>query len=145
MAHIRCIYGREPRSFELWDFNQDGIRKVHPFSRFQINDDFIKDTFYSHFSMHDKSKFVSWVAEPWTEVSDGSMFPIPLAELEVVLGLGLRTPSFIPGVPILIWFRIVLSGDVQLIMFLLTPTLLHAELITNAFAVFVLSRYKLLR
>ena len=38
-----------------------------------------------------------------------------------------------------------LSGDVQLRMFLLTPTLFYAKPITNAFDVFMLSRDKMLR
>ena len=78
------------------------------------------------FSIHDKSEFLSWVAEPWTEVSNGLMFPVHLAKLEVLPWLGLKTPSLTSGVRILMWFRIVLSGDVQSRMFLLTPTLLHA-------------------
>ena len=96
--------------------------------------------------MHDKSKFLSWVADPWTKVSDGSMFPVHLAKLEVVLRLGLKTPSFTPGFPILLWFRqiVLLSGDVQLRMFLLSPTLFHVEPIMNAFDVFVLSVHKML-
>ena len=69
------------------------------------------------------------------------MFPVHLVKLEDMLRPGLKTPSFTPGVPILLLFRQMFlpSGDVQLRMFLLTPTLLHAEPITNAFNVFMLS------
>ena len=95
--------------------------------------------------MHEKFEFLSGVAEPWTEVFYGSMFPVHFEKLEVLPRLGLKTPTLTPGVPILLWFRIVLSGDVQLRVFLLTPTLLHAKPITNVFNIFVLSGDKLLR
>ena len=36
------------------------------------------------FSMHDKSEFLSWVAEPLTEVSDGSMFPVHLEKTGIL-------------------------------------------------------------
>ena len=45
-------------------FSEDGIREVHQFARVQISDDLTKDTFTPTFSMHDKSEFLSWVAEP---------------------------------------------------------------------------------
>ena len=66
VAYICCIYGREPEVFELWVFAEDVIRAVHPFARVQISDDFTEDTFYSHFLMHKKSKFLSWVTDPLT-------------------------------------------------------------------------------
>ena len=85
--------------------------------------------------MHDKSKFISWVEDPWIEVSNGSMFPAQLRKLEFVLRLGLKIPLFTPGVPIVLLSpqMFIIYGDVQLRMFLLTPTLLHAKPITNDF------------
>ena len=84
IAYIRGIDGREPEDFELWDFSEEIICDVQPFARVQISNDFTKDTFYSHFSMHIKSRFLSWVADPWTEVSNVSMLPVQLRKLEVV-------------------------------------------------------------
>ena len=52
IAYIRCIDIREPKAFELWDSAEDGIRKVQPFDRVQIRDDFTEDTFTLSFSMH---------------------------------------------------------------------------------------------
>ena len=95
--------------------------------------------------MHEKSEFLSWVADLWTEVSNGSMFPVHLAKLEILPRLGLKIPSLTPGVPILLWFRIVLSGGVQLGVFLSTSVILYAEPITIAFDWFMLSGDKLLR
>ena len=97
--------------------------------------------------MSKKSKFLSWLVDPWTEVSNGSLFPLQLRKLDFVSRPGLKIPSFTPGVPILLIFcrMFLLSGDVQLKMFMLTPTLFHAELITDAFDWFVLSRDKLSR
>ena len=106
---------------------------------------FYRGHFLLHFFNERQSEFLSWVAEPWTEVFDGLMLPVHLAKLEVLLRLGLKIPSLTPGVPILLWFLIVLSGDVQLRVFLVTPTHLHAEPTTNAFDVFMLSGDKLLR
>ena len=97
------------------------------------------------FSMHKKSEFLSWVVDPWTEVSNGSMFPVHLAKLEILPRIGLKTPLLTPGVSILLWFWIAISDGVQLRVFLSTPALFHAKPITNAFNVFVLSGDKLLR
>ena len=49
VMYIRCIEGREPEVFELWAFAEDGIRKIHLYARVQISDDFVGETFYSHF------------------------------------------------------------------------------------------------
>ena len=96
--------------------------------------------------MYKKSEFLSWVAYQWTEVSNGSMFPVHLAKLEILPQIGLKTPAFTAGVLILLWSRIVLSGGVQLFrVFLSTSALLRAEPITIAFDVFMLSGDKLLR
>ena len=45
----RCIEGRKPKIYELWTFADDGIREVHPYARVQISDDFIGETFHTHF------------------------------------------------------------------------------------------------
>ena len=95
--------------------------------------------------MHKKYEFLSWVADPWTEVSNGPMFPVHLEKLEILPRHGLKTPSLTPGVPILLWFRIVLSGGVQLRVFLSTSAILHDDPIMIAFNVFVLSGDKLSR
>ena len=49
IAYIRWIDGRYPEDFELWAFAEDEIHEFHTFSRVQIRDDFIRETFYSHF------------------------------------------------------------------------------------------------
>ena len=46
---ISCIEGREPKIYELWNFAEDGTRKVHPFARVQISDNFTGETFHTHF------------------------------------------------------------------------------------------------
>ena len=92
--------------------------------------------------MHDKFKFLSLVADPWMEVYNGSMLPEQLRKLEVfvVSRLGLKIPAFTPVVPILLLFRrmFLLSGDVQLRIFMLTPIILHCKPIKNAFDWFML-------
>ena len=64
IVYIRFIDSREFEAFELWAFTEEEIREVRPYARVQISDNFTEDIFYSHFSMHDKSKFLSWVADP---------------------------------------------------------------------------------
>ena len=44
-----CIEGREPDILELCAFADDGIRKVHPYSWVQISNNFIGETFHTHF------------------------------------------------------------------------------------------------
>ena len=127
IAYIRCSDGREPEVFEFWAFAEDGIHEFHPFARVQIRDDFTKDTFYTEFSMHKKFKFLSWVADPRMEASNGSMRPVQICKLEFFSKsrIGLKILSFTRGVPIQLLFRrmFLLSGDMQLRMFLLTPKL----------------------
>ena len=97
-----------------------------------------RETFYTQFSMHKSSEFLSWVADPSTEVSNGSMLLVYLVKLELLPRIGLKTPSLTPGVPNLLGFRVVLSGGVQnLRVFLSTIALLHAEPITITFDVIV--------
>ena len=49
MVYIRCIDGRDPKAFELWDFSKDGIWEVHLFARVHIRDDFTEGNFYTIF------------------------------------------------------------------------------------------------
>ena len=44
-----CIKEQEPDIYELWNFADDRIREVHPFARVQISNDFIEETFHTHF------------------------------------------------------------------------------------------------
>ena len=43
------IEGQDPEIYELWNFSDDGISKVQPYAQVQISDDFIGETFYTHF------------------------------------------------------------------------------------------------
>ena len=98
------------------------------------------------FSMHEKSKFISWVADPSTELSNGSMFLVHLEKLELIPRIGLKTPTLTPGVPTLLGLQMFLSGGVQIFrMFLSTCALFHATPITIAFDGIVLSGDKLFR
>ena len=78
VMYTRCIEGQEPKVFELWAFDEDGICEVHPYDRVQISDHFSGRLFTPTFSMHDKSEFLSWVVYPSTEVYNGSVFPVHL-------------------------------------------------------------------
>ena len=49
VVYIRCIDGREPEAYKLWDFVEERICKVHPYAWVQISEDVIEDTFYFHF------------------------------------------------------------------------------------------------
>ena len=49
VKYTRCIKGREPEVFELWAFDEEKSCKVHPYAWFQISNDFVGETFYSHF------------------------------------------------------------------------------------------------
>ena len=123
ISYIHCINGREPEAFEIWAFSEDGICEVHLFASVQISDKFIKETLYSHFFNVCKYKFLFWVTDPWTEMSNGLIFPERLRKLEVVSQLGLKIPLFTPGVSILMLFRrmFLISYNVQYMMFLLPP------------------------
>ena len=89
--------------------------------------------------MHDGSRFLSWVVEPWTRVSNVSMFSVQLSMFEVVSLLGLQTSSF----TILLWppLIFILSSDVHII-FLLLSTDSSCGPITNASDWSMLSRDK---
>ena len=41
--------GRDPEIYELWTFADDGIFEVNPYARVRISDNFIGDTFHTHF------------------------------------------------------------------------------------------------
>ena len=62
----RYIEGRESKINELWTFTDDEIREVDPYAQVEISDNFIRGLFTSTFSMHKKSEFFSWVADPST-------------------------------------------------------------------------------
>ena len=49
VPYICCLGGRVPEAFELWAFDEDVVREVHPYARVKLLDDFREDTFYSHF------------------------------------------------------------------------------------------------
>ena len=44
-----CVDGLEPEIHELWNFAEDGTRKVHPFARIKISDNFSGETFHTDF------------------------------------------------------------------------------------------------
>ena len=90
--------------------------------------------------MHDESRFLYWVADPWIWVSNFSMLCVQLSKLEVVSRLGLNMSLLTPDIPILLWFPtlFLLWSDVHIVL-LLPPKLLHYKPITNVFDWFVLS------
>ena len=45
----RCVEGKGPEIYELWTFTEDRTRKVHPFARIQISDNFTGKTFHTDF------------------------------------------------------------------------------------------------
>ena len=49
VAYICCIEGREPKTFEILDFAEDGIHEVHPYAQVQISEHCFGENFYSHF------------------------------------------------------------------------------------------------
>ena len=101
--------------YELWTFAEDGTSEVHPFARVQISDDFTGETFHTHFSMHKKFKFLSWAADPSTEVFNGFMFLDHFAKLELLPRLGIKTSTLTLGVLwiALLGVRKILSTCVQ--------------------------------
>ena len=62
--YIRCLDGRVPEAYELWSLAEDGFRKVNPYARVRLFENFREDTFHTHFSMHDDSRFPFWVSYP---------------------------------------------------------------------------------
>ena len=64
VPYIRCLDGRVPGAYELWDLAEDGVREV---PRTLELDSLIisgKILFTPTSSMHDDSRFLSWVADP---------------------------------------------------------------------------------
>ena len=47
--YIRCLDGRVPKVFEVWDITEDVVRDVHPYARVKFLSEFSKDTFHTHF------------------------------------------------------------------------------------------------
>ena len=44
-----CIEGQEYEIHEPWTFSDDGISEVHPYATVQISNNFIGETFKTHF------------------------------------------------------------------------------------------------
>ena len=49
VPYIRCLNGRVPKCYELWALAEDGVSKVHPYSRVRLLSEFKEDTFHNHF------------------------------------------------------------------------------------------------
>ena len=49
VAYIRCLHGRVPKAFELWDLTEDGVREVLPYARVKRRSEFREDTFQTFF------------------------------------------------------------------------------------------------
>ena len=49
VTYIFYLHGRVPEEYELWSLNAQGVRKVHPFARVRLFDDFREDTFWTTF------------------------------------------------------------------------------------------------
>ena len=131
IAYIRCIDGREPKDFELWVFSEDVICKVHPFARLQIRDDFTEDTFYTDFFNARQIQIpflvcrtvngsVQWIDDLCAALQDGSFCQVANWTENTFVYLG-------DLIQLVFRRMFLLSGDVQLMMFLLTPTLFHCE------------------
>ena len=49
VPYIRCLQGRVPEAFELWDLTEGGVREVHPYARVKLCSEFREDTFQTLF------------------------------------------------------------------------------------------------
>ena len=49
VLYIRCLNGRVPECYELWDFAEDGVREFHPYARVKLLSEFRGDTVHTHF------------------------------------------------------------------------------------------------
>ena len=118
---------------EFARFTRTLVLKSFPISR--------KLLFTPTSSMHNDSRFLSWVADPWTWVSNFSMMSVQLSNFEVVSLIGLKTYLFTPGFYIILWFPLLflLSRDMH-IMFLLPSTDFSCASIMNALDWNLLSR-----
>ena len=45
VPYIRCLNGRVPEVFEVWDLAEDGVCEVHPYARVKLQSKFREDTF----------------------------------------------------------------------------------------------------
>ena len=48
VPYTRCLNGWVPKCYELWDLAEDGVRKIHLYSKFRILSEFREDTFHTH-------------------------------------------------------------------------------------------------
>ena len=64
VTYIRCLNGPVPETYELWDIAEEGVREVQPSARVRLLENFREDIFTPTYSMHDDSRFLSWVADP---------------------------------------------------------------------------------
>ena len=62
VSYIVCLHGRVPKRYELWSLNASGVRKVHPFARVRLLDNFREDTFQNFFfnSWRCRIPFIGW-------------------------------------------------------------------------------------
>ena len=49
VPYIRCLNGRVPEDFELWDLAKDGVYEVQPYARVKLRSEFSEDTFQTFF------------------------------------------------------------------------------------------------
>ena len=55
VTYICYLNGRVPEAFELWVFEDDGVRKVHMYARVKFCSEFREDTFQTFFFNKDDS------------------------------------------------------------------------------------------
>ena len=49
VPYIRCLDGRVPEAYEVWDLAEDGFHEFHPYARVRLLSEFREDTFHTHF------------------------------------------------------------------------------------------------
>ena len=49
VPYIRCLNGRVPESYEIWDLAKDGVREINLYARVRLLSEFREDTFHTHF------------------------------------------------------------------------------------------------
>ena len=64
VPYIRCLDGRMLEAYELWALVEYVVLKVHPYARVKLLSEFREILFTPTSSMHDDSRFLSWVADP---------------------------------------------------------------------------------
>ena len=103
LAYIICLHGRVPEKYKLWSLNAQGVRKVHPFARVRIFDDFTEDTFRTTFLNSRRCRVLHLSDEDrWTAVSSLSASPTSLRTVLWTSSL-LKISSLILGANILLW------------------------------------------